>query len=319
MSNQFTHLHLHTMYSLRDAITEPEALMKKCVDHGMKAVGVTDHGNLMGAWECAKYAKKYGVKFIPGNEVYVVPDTEKCRGAEWGKGKSAHLVLVAYNQEGWENLLALTTRSNLEGFYNQPRVDYKMLREHQAGLFAHTACLGGVTAKAFHAGQSIHLVADLYKDIFGDRLSLEIQLNNRPEQLPYNDALIKVAKDSNIPLIATVDSHYLDKSDSHKQDLVFCLGMDKLLNDPDRHRYPPEAHSVETPDEVMSRFVKQYGDIGRQAVARTMQIADACDAVIEVETKSYKIPSIDVSKVEDYKDYIEWKKTLIGEEDAKAK
>jgi DNA polymerase-3 subunit alpha len=307
------------MYSLRDAITEPEALMKKCADHGMKAVGVTDHGNLMGAWECAKYAKKYGIKYIPGNEVYVVPDTEKCRGAEWGKGKSAHLVLIAYNQKGWENLLALTTRSNLEGFYNQPRVDYKMLREHKDGLFAHTACLGGVTAKAFFADQSIHLVADMYRDIFGDKLSLEIQLNGRPEQLPYNDALIKVSKQTGIPLIATVDSHYLDKADSHKQDLVFCLGMDKLLNDPTRHRYPSEAHSVETPEEVTSRFVKQYGEVGRSAIQRTVEISDACAATIEVETKNYKIPSISVSEAEDYCEYIEWKKKTLGELHVEAK
>lgn len=308
----FTHLHTHTMYSLRDAITEPEALMKKCADHGMKAVGITDHGNLMGAYECAKYAKKYGVKYIPGNEVYVVPDIEKCRGAEWSsKGKSAHLVLIAYNQEGWQNLLALTTRSNQEGFYSQPRVDYKMLREHRAGLFAHTACLGGVTAKAFHAGQSIYLVTDIFKEIFEDRLSLEIQLNNRPEQLVYNDALIKVAAKTSTPLIATVDSHYLDKADSHKQDLVFCLGLDKLVNDPDRHRYPPEAHSLETPDEVTTRFVKQYGDIGRQAIARTMDIADSCDAVIKTEDKNYKIPSVNIQEAEDYKEYIEWKRGLI--------
>jgi DNA polymerase-3 subunit alpha len=317
--NQFCHLHTHSMYSLRDAITEPEALMRKCADHGMKAVAVTDHGNLMGAWECAKYAKKYGVKYIPGNEVYVVPNTEKCRGIEWGKGKSAHLVLVAHDQQGWENLLALTTRSNLEGFYNQPRVDYKMLREHKDGLFAHSACLGGPTAKAYFANQSIHLVAEMYKDIFGDKFSLEIQLNDRPEQLGYNDALIKVAKDTDTPLIATVDSHYLDKADSHKQDLVFCLGMDKLLNDPDRHRYPPEAHSVETPDEVHARFVKQYGEVGRLAIQRTVQISDVCNATIEIETKNYKIPSIPISKVEDYSEYIEWKRKVIGDSNAETK
>jgi len=319
MSNQFTHLHLHTQYSLRDAITEPEALMKKCSDYGMKAVAVTDHGNLMGAWECAKYAKKYGVKYIPGNEVYVVPDTKTCRGADWGRGKSGHLVLVAYNQRGWENLLTLTTRSNLEGFYNEPRIDYKMLRQHKDGLFVHSACLGGVTAKAYFAGQSIHLVAEMYKEIFGDKFSLEIQLNNRPEQLLYNDALIKVAKDTGIPLITTVDSHYLDKADSHKQDLIFCLGMDKLLNDPNRHRYPPEAHSVETPDEVYSKFVKQYGEIGRLAIARTTQISDACEAIVETETKNYKIPSVSIADAEDYQEYIQWKKNLIEESNVKAK
>ena len=142
---------------------------------------------------------------------------------------------------------------------------------------------------------------------------MEIQLNNRDEQLTYNEALMKVAKETHTPLIATVDSHYLDKADSHKQDLVFCLGMDKLLNDPNRHRYPPEAHSVETPDEVCPRFIKQYGEAGKQALARTVEIADVCEAKIEVETKNYKIPSVSIAEAEDYCEYLEWKKKLILE------
>lgn len=311
MNNKFTHLHLHTEYSLQDGITEPEALMRKCAEHGMSSVGVTDHGTLMGMWQCAKYAKKYGIKLIPGNEMYVVPDT-KARGLDWSsKGKSAHLVLCAYNQIGWQNLLALTTKSNLEGYYSQPRVDYKMLREHSDGLFAHTACLGGVAAKAWRAKQSLHLTVDIFKEIYGDKLSLEIQLNNRDEQEDFNAALIKVAKDTSTPLIATVDSHYLDKKDSHIQDLVFCLGMGKQVEDPERYSYPPEAHSVETPDEVTARFVAKYGEIGRRAIQRTVDIADQCEAKIEIETRDYKIPSIDVSLAEDYLEFIEWKKGVI--------
>ena len=315
MANKFTHLHLHTMYSLRDGITDPEALMKRCANNGMPNVAVTDHGNLMGAWYCAKYAKKYGINFIPGNEVYVVPDVQKCRGQEWSKGKSHHLVLLAYNQEGWENLLAITTRSNVEGYYYQPRVDYSMLRDHSAGLFAHTACLGGPTAKAFVNGSSVHLVAEMYREIFADRLSLEIQINGHEAQIPYNDALIKVSNDTGIPLVATVDSHYLEKKDSHKQDLLFCLGMDKVLDDPARHRYPAECFSVETPDEVNKKFVTRYGDTGRKAIARTMEIAENCDVNIEIETKNYKIPSVKVAEAEDYAEYIEWKSRLIGARD----
>lgn len=314
MSKSFTHTHLHTKYSVRDAITDPEALMRKCAEMEQRTVGVTDHGTLAGMWECAKYAKKYGVKLIPGNEVYIVPDVNKCRGAEWStKGKSAHLVLLAVNQEGWRNLLALTTRSSLEGFYCQPRVDYQMLREHSVGVYAQSACLGGVCAKAWRAGNSLHLLTETFKEIYGDRFSLEIQLNTIPEQMKFNEALMQVAKDTDTPLVATVDSHYLDKADSHKQDLVFCLGMDKLLKDPDRHRYPVEAHSVESSEEVYDRFVSTYGEVGRQAVQRTVDIADVADAKIEVETRDYKIPSISIRAMEDYADFSQWAQKLIQE------
>ena len=311
MSSAFTHLHLHSKFSVGDGITEPEALMRKCAEHGMSAVALTDHGTLAGMWQAAKYAKKYGIKLIPGNEVYVVPDVN-IKGIEWSnKGKSSHLVLCAYNQKGWENLLALTTRSNLEGVYNYPRVDYKMLREHREGLFASTACLGGVAAKAWRAGSSLYLTVDLFKEIYGDKLSLEIQLNNRDEQEDFNAALIKVAKDTSTPLIATVDSHYLDKKDSHIQDLVFCLGMGKQIADPERYSYPPEAHSVETPDEVTARFVSKYGEVGKRAIARTMEVADQCEAKIEIETRDYKISAVEIQKVEDYAEFVQWKKDTI--------
>jgi len=312
--NKFTHLHLHTEYSLRDAITPPEGLMKKCAEHGMPAVGVTDHGTLMGMWSCAKYAKKYGVKLIPGNEVYVVPDVNACRGDQWKRGKSGHLVLIAADQRGWENLLALTTRSNLEGFYGEPRVDYAMLEQHKEGLFAHTACLGGVTAKAWRAGQPLGLAIDKLHQIFGERLSLEIQLNTLSEQEEYNAALMAAAKSSKVPLIATVDSHYLNKTDSHKQDLVFALGRDDLLDDPNRRRYPQEAHSVEVPDEVITKFVTKYGEQGRAAVARTVEIADNCSASIQFESKKYLIPSVSIDEMEDYEEFIQWKRSLLGEQ-----
>lgn len=312
--NKFVHTHLHTQYSLRDAITDPEALMKRCSDHGMDSVAVTDHGTLMGIWECAKYAKKYGVKLIPGSEVYIVEDTVSCRGGEWSKkSASAHLVLLAYNQEGWRNLLKLADKSNSpDGFYCQPRIDYKMLREHNAGLFAHTACLGGVTAKAWFKKQPVNLVIDRLREIFQDRFSLEIQLNNQDIQLEYNDVLIKASKETGVPLIATVDSHYLEKSDSHKQDLIFALGLNAQLSDPNRHRYPPEAHSVETPDEVHAKFVGKYGAIGQAAIDRTLLIGENTQVDINLDSKTYNFPSIAIEEVSDYQEYIEWKKGLLN-------
>jgi len=308
--DNFTHLHLHTEYSLRDAITSPEALMRKCSEEGMKSVAVTDHGNLMGMHKSAVYAKKYGINLIPGNEVYVVPDVERCRGREWGRGKSSHLVLLASDAKGWENLKLLTTMSNSIGFYSEPRVDYKMLKDHSEGLFALSACLGGVLAKPWHREQSVKLMVDRFKEIFNDRFFLEIQLNGQEIQKKFNKELISLSDKFKTDLIATVDSHYLEREDSHKQDLLFSLGMNKLLNDPDRHRYPAERHSVETPSEVMSKFTSEYGSTGRIAVENTIKISDNCKVDFETESKNYKIPSVDIKKQTDYESFIQWKKNF---------
>lgn len=311
MNPLFAHTHTHSEYSLRDAITSPEAMMKKAAEYQM-GISLTDHGTLAGIWKAAKYAKKYGVKFSPGIEVYVVPDIVKCRGKEWSsKGKSAHLVLNAVDTRGWENLLKLNTRSNSEGFYCQPRVDYKMLREHADGVWASSACLGGCLAKAWRAGQSVHLLAELLREIYGERFSLEIQLNNREEQESFNEVLFQVSRDTRIPLIATVDSHYLEKSDSHKQDLVFCLGIDKLLNDPERHRYPPEAHSLETPDDVIKKFVTRYGAIGEKAINRTLDLINEVSVTLEIESKNYKMPTVSIAEMEDYNEFLLWKEALL--------
>jgi DNA polymerase III subunit alpha len=312
MSNKFTHLHLHTEYSLRDAITSPESLMKKCAESSMSHVAVTDHGNLMGIHKSKVYADKYGVNLIPGNEMYLVPDVEKCRGKGWMRGKSSHLVLLAKDNTGWENLKLLTTKSNKLGYYSEPRIDYAMLREHSKGIVALTACLGGVLAKPWFKKSPMALVADQMLDIFGkDNFFLEIQLNSQEVQKEYNQALIELAETSGANLVATVDSHYLNRSDSHKQDLVFCLGMNKELDDPDRHRYPPEQHSVETPEEVYAKFENQYGSIGRSAVAMTQQIADNCKVDFETETRNYKIPSVSISEKSDYDEFIKWKHSVL--------
>tara|TARA_B100000809_G_scaffold158058_1_gene155351 strand:- start:737 stop:1612 length:876 start_codon:yes stop_codon:yes gene_type:complete len=287
--------------------------MKKCAETGMQHVAVTDHGNLMGMHKCQTYAKKYGINLIPGNEVYLVPDIEKCRGKSWIRGKSSHLVLLALDSKGWENLKLLTTKSNSLGFYTEPRIDYEMLREHSEGLVALSACLGGVLAKPWFKEQPMALVADRMIDIFGkDRFFFEIQLNGRDVQKDYNKELILLAEKLNGNLIATVDSHYLDRADSHKQDLVFTLGMGKLLDDPNRHRYPPEQHSVEMPAEVFSRFEEEYGSTGKLAVSNTMIIAENANVNFETETRNYKIPSVSLKEKDDYDKFIKWKHFILN-------
>ena len=303
----FTHLHLHTKFSLQDGTTEPEGLMKKCSDHGMSSCGVTDHGNMAGMYDCFKYSQKYGINLIPGNEFYVVPDAEKSRGAGWNRGKSAHLCLLAMDNRGWNNLLALTAKSNLIGFYHEPRIDYQMLREHNEGLWCLSGCLGGFIAKAIKNEESPRMAADLLYEIFGDRLSLEIQVNPIPEQKVLNQACIDIHYETDIPLIATIDAHYLDKTDSHKQDILFAMQLGKQLIDPDRLKMPPEEHSVETPEEAIARFKEAYGQLGLEACRRTLEISDNSKVDFTVESKDYKIPNFDVVGQDDWQEFMQWR------------
>jgi len=281
--------------------------MKKCNDHGMKSVGITDHGNMAGMWECAKHAEKYGVNLLPGNEFYVVPDVEKCRGNEWRRGQSSHLCLLAMDNVGWENLLRLTALSNLTGFYFEPRIDYQMLRDHSEGLWCMSGCLGGFIGMALKREQSPRLAADILYDIYGERLSLEIQVNPIDRQIPLNDACIQIHKDTGIPLIATIDAHYLDKKDSQKQDILFAMQLGKNLNDPDRLSMPPEEHSVESPEEVLARFQKAYGDLGLDACKRTLEVGENSHVNIEWQSKDYKTPTLDLVAQPDWQEFMKWR------------
>lgn len=305
--NQFTHLHLHTKFSLQDGTTEPKDLMKKCADHGMKSVGVTDHGNMAGIYDCFKYSQKYGINLIPGNEFYVVPDVVKSRGVGWNRGKSSHLTLLAMDNKGWENLLYLTAKSNLIGSYYEPRIDYAMLREHNEGLWCLSGCLGGFIGMALKRDQSPVMAAELLYDIFGERLSMEIQVNGIPKQDVLNKACIDIHKKKNIPLVGTIDAHYLDKKDSHNQDVLFAIQLGHNLSDPDRLQMPAEEHSVETPDEAISRFKKAFGIHGTMAIERTMEIAENSKVDFTHSSRNYKIPTFDVLAQPDWQEFMLWK------------
>ena len=302
----FVNLHTHTKYSLQDGLTEPEGLMKKCNDFSMKAVGVSDHGNMAGAWDCFKYADKYDINLVIGNEFYVVPDVIKSRGADWRRGKSQHICLHAADNRGWENLLQLTAKSHLIGFYNEPRIDYAMLKEHSDGLWCMSGCLGGPIAKAIKNGGNPRFAADRLYSIFGDRFSLEIQVNPYPEQEILNNACIKIHKATGIPLVATIDAHYLDKTDSHRQDMLFAMQLGKDLNDPNRLKMPQGEHSVETPSEAITRFETKYGKLGLQACARTVEIADNTKVDFTHSSRNYKTPTLDVIGQPDWTEFLKW-------------
>lgn len=292
---RFSHLHVHSDHSKLDGIIKADPLMERCRDHGMTSVAVTDHGTLTGIWEMQKAAKKYGVNYIPGVEAYVVPDVVECRGGQWAnKGASNHLVLLAQNKAGYKNLLKLMGRANQEGYYCQPRIDHKMLREHNEGVICLSACLGSELNQALQENRSLEIIADMYRDIFGDRYFFEIQMNGEEDQVPYNQALVELSKKMGIPLIATNDSHYLHKCDHELQDINFCVGMRKARNDPNRHKFNPEQFSIETPDEIHESFAS----IGQAAsCTAAADLAETCNVEFNV-TKVF-IPKIGEKSFED--------------------
>src|SRR5688572_19566905 len=205
---EFSHLHLHTQYSLLDGAIRVDELFPKVLSLGMKSVAMTDHGNLFGALDFYEKAKKHGVKPIFGCETYVAPDR-----LDKTERKSNHLILLARDNVGWKNLSYLNSMGYLQGFYYNPRIDKKLLREHSEGLIGTSACLGGEVAQAtmrrgMGAGEE---VAREFQDIFGKgNFFLELMPNGLEDQEKLNGHLIEMSKKTGIPLIATNDCHYLN-------------------------------------------------------------------------------------------------------------
>lgn len=280
--NKFAHLHLHSDHSLLDGTIKADDLMRRCKENGMDHVAVTDHGTISSIWEMKKAAEKYGINYIPGVEAYVVPDIIKCRGKDtnvagrkWSnKGSSNHLTILARDNTGLKNLTALMSRAWNEGFYTQPRMDHKMIEEYREGLIILSGCLGSELADAHrNENTGLDLIADRYKTLMGDSYFLEIMLNGEPDQTPFNDAIIALAKRTGIKTVGTNDCHYLEKKDDYFQDINFCVGMNKMLDDPDRHKFQPKQFSVETTDEICEAF----DGIGQKKAAFTAhEIAENC-------------------------------------------
>ena len=220
----FTHLHLHTEYSLLDGMTRVSALMKRCKELGMDSVAMTDHGVMYGAVEFYKAAKAEGVPPVIGCEVYATKGDMRDKPPM--NSDYSHLVLLAENQIGYKNLIKLVSLANTEGFYYKPRVDYKLLSEYSEGLICLSACLGGDIPQYILKGD-IKLADELalkLQKIYGkDNFFLELQDHNIPEQKEVNSVLIDMSKRLGIPLVATNDVHYMNKEDAEAQAIMLCI------------------------------------------------------------------------------------------------
>ena len=273
----FVHLHLHTDYSLLYGACEIGELTAEAARRGMPAVAVTDHGNLFAAANFYHQATTHGVKPIIGCEVYVAPDNHKNRGAD--AERSNHLVLLCENEEGYRNLIQLVSSGFLEGFYYKPRVDHDLLAQHSKGLIALSACLRGEVADALLEEKYERARDNAYRlrDIFGKgNFFLEVQDQGLEIEPRINRDLVKLSRESGIPLVATNDCHYLTKSDAHAQEVLMCIQTGKTMSDSQRMKFATDQFYFKTAEE-MAQLFRELPD----AITRTVAIAERCNVKIQ--------------------------------------
>lgn len=280
----FVHLHLHSDYSVLDGALRISDAVAKAAEWEMPALALTDHGNLHGAITFYRTACKAGIKPIIGMEAYVTPGkmTDKSKSEGRGGENLYHLVLLAKDEAGYRNLIRLSSKAYLEGFYYKPRVDKEILAQHSDGLIAMTACLKGEIPYLISEGELEKAKAACcqYRDIFGkDNLYLEVQENGMPEQRLVNEGLVKLSNSEGIPLVATNDCHYLLRSDNEAQDLLLCIQTGKALEDPDRLRFSSDQFYFKSPEEM----IQQLGSIPG-AIDNTMAIAERCNLKLDLGT-----------------------------------
>jgi len=272
-SSNFVHLHVHTDYSLLDGACEISRLVDRAAELKMPAVAVTDHGNLFGAVKFYDAAIKRGVKPIIGCEVYVASTNRFDRSPD--SDRPYHLVVLCENEAGYRNLVKLASSAFIEGYYYKPRIDKDLLARHAEGLIGLSACLRGEVAVALSADkyQSARQSAYDLRDIFGKgKFYLEIQDQGFPEERRINPHLVRLARETGIPLVATNDCHYLAQSDARAQDVLVCIQTGKTVSDTARLKFPTEQFYFKSPEEMLAIF----GEIP-EALERTLEIAERCN------------------------------------------
>ena len=278
----FVHLHLHTDYSLLDGACRIPDLVTEAARRGMPAVAVTDHGNLFAAAKFYQEATTRGVKPIIGCEMYVARGSHKDKTADPdapGAGRANHLVLLAETQEGYRNLMKLVSTGFLDGFYYKPRVDRDLLARHSSGLIALSACLRGEVAEALADDKEAEAREAAYRlrDIFGKcNFFLEVQDQGLEIERKVNQNLLRLSRETGIPLVATNDAHYLAREDARAQEVLLCIQTGKTISDPNRMRFANDQFYFKTAEE-MSRVFRELPD----ALSRTAEIAARCHVKIE--------------------------------------
>ena len=298
----FVHLHVHSEYSLLDGMSRIKDLPVRAKELGMKAIALTDHGVMYGAVDFYKECKKNDIKPIIGCEVYVAPHSRFDKEAGRDNGYN-HLILLAKNKTGYQNLSKLVSLSFVEGFYYKPRIDLEILEQYSEGLICLSACLAGSLSQAIIQDnmEKAEEIALWHKRVFKDDYYIEIQHNGLRQQIMVNQKLIQLARKLDIPLAATNDAHYLKKEDSYFHEVLLCIQTGKRMSDEDRMRFETEEFYIKSPEE-MADYFSEFPD----AIENTVKIAEKCN--YDFEFGVTKLPNYDVP--EEYATHLDYFKDL---------
>lgn len=296
----FTHLHVHTEYSLLDGSNKIKEYVKRVKELGMDSAAITDHGVMYGVIDFYKACREEGINPILGCEVYVAPNSRFDRELTDGEERYYHLVLLAENNTGYDNLMKIVSRGFTEGYYYKPRVDMELLLKYHEGIIALSACLQGEVAKYIQKGliDEAKKAALRYRDCFGENnYFLELQDHGLPEQRTVNTVLLQISKELGIPLVTTNDVHYTYANDVQPHDILLCIQTGKKLADEDRMRYEGGQYYVKSEEEMKGLFPYAW-----EAVENTQRIADRCH--VEIEFGVTKLPKFDVPESYDSWSYL---------------
>ena len=286
----FTHLHVHTEYSLLDGSNKIKEYVKRVKELGMDSAAITDHGVMYGVIDFYKEAKANGVKPILGCEVYVAPNSRFDKEVGGGEERYHHLVLLAENNKGYANLMKIVSKGFTEGYYYKPRVDMEVLEQFHEGIIALSACLAGEVPRLLTKGlyEEAKKTALKYENCFGKgNYFFELQDHGIPAQRTVNTALLRLSKELDIPLVATNDIHYTYAEDEKSHDILLCIQTAKKVSDEDRMRYEGGQYYVKSELEMRGLF-----PYAQQAIDNTAMIADRCN--VEIEFGVTKLPKFEV-------------------------
>ena len=286
----FTHLHVHTEYSLLDGSSKIKELTARAKELGMDSLAITDHGVMYGVIDFYRAAKEVGIKPILGCEVYVAPGSRFDRENTGGEDRYYHLVLLAENDQGYKNLMKIVSKGFVEGFYYKPRVDYEVLETYHEGVIALSACLAGEVQKYLARGMYEEAMrsAQRYEGIFGkNNFFLELQDHGLPEQKMVNQGLLRLSRDTGIELVATNDIHYTFAEDEKAHDILLCIQTGKKVADEDRMRYAGGQYYCKSEEEMQALF-----PYAREALENTHKVAERCN--VEIEFGVTKLPKYEV-------------------------
>lgn len=297
----FAHLHCHSEYSALDGAARVDEMVAAAAADNQPALAITDHGGMWGVVDFYKACERHGVKPIPGNELYMAKEDRRERpqvtkssdeDGRTDEGEKAffHLTALAETNEGYKNLVQLSSRAYLTGYYRKPRVDWELLDQHSKGLIVTSGCLGGQVLQALLKGRAAEAlkIAGRLQDIFGkDNFFIEVQNHGIPDQLRTMPALIQLSKKLGAPLLATQDSHYISAEDAANHDILLCVQTRSAFDNPDRFRFESDQHYMKTAAEMWHLF-----DELPEACENTLRVAERVD--VQLAFNQPHLPAYDV-------------------------